>query len=187
MDAAGDTGKLHNISLDHTPRPGFMSEQDRPSKTRRKKDVHELQELGEELVSLADDRLSGLELPERLRDAVTDARRIKSHEARRRQIQYIGKLMRGVDPAPIRAALEGWRAQSDSRVLAQKRVEAWRRRLLEDDRALAELLAGHPGADAGGIRSLVLDALHERETNQPPRAYRALYQALRALLEEREQ
>lgn len=163
-----------------------MSDQDRPSKTRRKQEVHALQELGEELVSLADDRLSALDLPERLHDAVTEARRIGSHEARRRQLQYIGKLMRGVDPAPIRAALEGWRAQSHGQVLAQKRVEAWRRRLLEDDRALGELLAQYPNADLGRLRSLVIDALHERETHQPPRAYRALYQALRALLEGRE-
>jgi ribosome-associated protein len=163
-----------------------MSEDDRPSKTRRKKEVHELQSLGEALVSLADDRLSALALPERLRDAVMEARRIKSHEARRRQMQYIGKLMRGVDPAPIRAELQARRAQSDSQVLAQKRVEAWRRRLLEDDRALAELMAEHGGADAGRLRSLVIDALHERETHQPPRAYRALYQALRDLLEERD-
>jgi ribosome-associated protein len=164
-----------------------MSEEDRPSKTRRKQEVHALQELGEALVSLADDRLSALELPERLRDAVTEARRISSHEARRRQLQYIGKLMRGVDAAPIRAALEGWRAQSDSHVLAQKRVEAWRRRLLEDERALASLVAEHPDADAGHFRALVSQALHERETNQPPRAYRALYQALRAVLEGRDQ
>jgi len=161
-----------------------MSEADRPSKTRRKKEVHDLQALGEELVSLDDDRLSGLDLPERLRDAVTEARRIRSHEARRRQLQYIGKLMRGVDPAPIRAALEGWRARSHGQVLAQKRVEAWRRRLLEDERALGELMAAHPEVDAGHIRSLVIDALHERKTHQPPRAFRALYQALRALLGE---
>jgi ribosome-associated protein len=163
-----------------------MSEEHRPSKTQRKKEVHELQSLGEALVSLTDDRLSALDLPERLRDAVMEARRIKSHEARRRQMQYIGKLMRGVDPAPIRAELDARQAQSDSQVVAQKRVEGWRRRLLQDDHALAELVAAHPGADSGHLRSLVIDALHERETHQPPRAYRALYQALRDLFEERD-
>ena len=163
-----------------------MNDSDKPSKTQRKKAVHELQALGEELVALTDDRLSALDLPERLHDAVTEARGIRSHEARRRQLQYIGKLMRHVDPAPIRAALEGWRAQSHGPVLAHKRAEAWRRRLLEDDRALGALLAEHPGADAGRLHSLVLEALHERDANRPPRAYRALYQALRALLELRD-
>ena len=160
-----------------------MSEVDRPSKTQRKKDVHALQALGEELVALSEDRLSGIDLPERLRDAVMAARRITRFEARRRQLQYIGKLMRGVDPAPIRAALDAWHMQSHGHVALQKRVEAWRARLLADEHAPADLLAEYPGADAAALRALVRDALHERDAHRRPRAYRALYQALRALLE----
>jgi ribosome-associated protein len=163
-----------------------MSDENRPSKTQRKQAVHELQALGEELVALSDDQLLGIELPERLRDAVMAARRITRHEARRRQLQYIGKLMRSVDPAPIRSALDAWRAQSSKQVLAQKRIEAWRQRLLADERALDALLSAYPGADAGRLLSLIRDALHERETHRPPRAFRALYQALRALVEKRD-
>ena len=80
------------------------------SKSQRKKEVHALQDLGVELVALSDERLAALELPERLRDAVLEARRITAREARRRQLQYIGKLMRQVDAEPIRAALAALRA-----------------------------------------------------------------------------
>jgi ribosome-associated protein len=162
-----------------------MSDSDKPSKTQRKKVQHELQAIGEELVEMSADRLASLDLPERLRDAVLDARRITAHEARRRQLQYIGKIMRNVDAAPIRAALEGWRTQSHRYTLGHKRVEAWRERLISDPDAVGELLAEHPGADAHGLRTLAEGAVRERENGQPPRSYRALYQALRELIEEK--
>ncbi|MDH4181880.1 MAG: DUF615 domain-containing protein, partial [Betaproteobacteria bacterium] len=76
------------------------------SKTRRKQAMHDLQDLGEALVALDPKALAKLDLPERLADAVAQARGITRHEARRRQLQYVGRLMRDVDPAPIRAALE---------------------------------------------------------------------------------
>jgi ribosome-associated protein len=79
-----------------------------PSKTRRKHTMHALQGLGEALVALDPRRLSALELPEQLTDAILQARGIRAHEGRRRQMQYIGKLMRGVDPVPIQEALERW-------------------------------------------------------------------------------
>src|SRR6476661_8880938 len=79
-----------------------------PSKTRRKHEMHALQDLGEELVSLDPARLRSLDLPERLQDAVLLARTITRHEARRRQMQFIGRLMRDVDPAPLEAALKRW-------------------------------------------------------------------------------
>jgi len=155
------------------------------SKTQRKKEVHALQALGEELVALSDDRFAAIELPERLRDAVTEARRIKGFEARRRQLQYIGKLMRGVDPAPIRAALDGWLARSRSDTAAHQRAEAWREQLLADNAALSELLRTFPHADAPRLRELTGAALREREAGQPPRAFRALYQELRTLIAEK--
>jgi ribosome-associated protein len=154
----------------------------RPSKTQRKKAVHELQDLGAELVELSEERLAAIDLPERLRDAVMQARQITAHEARRRQMQYIGKIMRKVDAEPIRAALGAWRVQSDAHTAGHKRVEAWRDRLLSDEAALAELLRAYPRADIQGLGKLIRGTSHERATNQPPRSYRELYQALRALL-----
>jgi ribosome-associated protein len=161
-----------------------MSDDNAPSKTQRKRRVAALQDLGGELAALNDERLATIELPERLRNAITEARRFKTFEARRRQMQYIGKLMRGVDPEPIRAALEVWRARSRSRTAALKRVEAWRERLLADPGALAALLAEHPTADAQRLRALIRNALHERAAGKPPRSFRVLYQALRTLLDE---
>jgi ribosome-associated protein len=161
-----------------------MSDSDKPSKTQRKKAVHELQDLGEELVELSEDRLATLDLPERLRDAVDAARTITAHEAKRRQLQYIGKIMRKVDAEPIRAALDVWRNQSRGPTLKHKRAEAWRERLLSDDAALAELAAEYPKADAARLGSLVRSTLRERAAGQPPRSYRALFQALRELIEE---
>src|SRR5688500_4832854 len=99
------------------------------SKTQRKKDSSALQELGAELVALSDERLFALELPEFLYDAVIAARAISSHEARRRQLQYIGKLMRKVNAEPIRARLEAWKAPSRVEAAQFKKAEAWRERL----------------------------------------------------------
>jgi ribosome-associated protein len=161
-----------------------MNDNDKPSKTQRKKAVHELQDLGVELVGLSEDRLASLDLPERLRDAVLEARRITSHEARRRQIQYIGKIMRAVDAEPIRAALDAWRGQAGRSVAQHKLAAAWRERLLaEPETALAELAGEYPDAGAGQFDALVRSAARERAAGQPPRAYRALYQALRALIQ----
>ena len=152
------------------------------SKTQRKKAVHELQGLGEELVELSEERLAAVEMPERLRDAVMAARRITAHEARRRQMQYIGKLMRKVDAEPIRAAIDAWRVQSTGHIAAHKRIEAWRERLLAEPDAINELTARYPGVDAPRLNGLIGDALREREAHRPPRSYRELYQALRALI-----
>jgi ribosome-associated protein len=152
------------------------------SKTQRKKAVHLLQALGEELVELSDDQLAAIELPEALRDAVMAARRITKFEARRRQLQYIGKLMRRVEVEPIRAALDAMLAGSRRQIAAHKRIEAWRERLLAGPGALDELLAEFPGADAQRLHTLVRGALRERDAGNPPRNYRELYQALRALI-----
>jgi ribosome-associated protein len=153
------------------------------SKTQRKKQVAGLQDLGAELVALSEEQLARIELPERLRDAVMDARRITAFEAKRRQLQYIGKLMRSVEAGPIRAALDAALARSYSEAATHKRTETWRERLLSGPEAVDELLAEYPGADGRRLRALVRAALHERTEGRPPRNYRALYQALRALIE----
>lgn len=160
-----------------------MSQEAPLSKTQRKKAVHMLQALGEELVELNDDQLTAIELPEALRDAVMVARSITKFEAKRRQLQYIGKLMRGVEVEPIRAALDAMLARSRRQIAAHKRLEAWRERLLAGPGAVNDLLAEYPGADAGRLRALVRGALRERAAGSPPRSYRELYQALRALIE----
>lgn len=156
------------------------------SKTQRKKQVTALQDLGAELVKLKDDQLAAIELPETLRDAVLEARRIGSFEGRRRQMQYIGKLMRNVDAAPIRAALDALQAEPRRETALHKRAESWRERLLADEAALAEFVRAYPQAGARHMQTLISAALREREAGQPPRHFRALYQLIRALLEGRD-
>ena len=157
-----------------------------PSKTQRKKHMLALQDLGAELVALNDEQLAAIELPEALRDAVSEARRIRGFEARRRQLQYIGKLMRSVDAAPIQAGLDAAREKSSRHSALLKRVESWRDRLLAEPGALPELLERYPGADPRRLRVLVRNAQREREASRAPRSARELFQALRNVLEERE-
>ena len=159
------------------------SDETRPSKTQRKKAVHELQDIGEALVELSEERLEQVEMPDFLRDAVIAARGITAHGARKRQFQYIGKLMRKVDAGPIRAKLDTWLAQSRGPMLTHQRAEEWRNRLLDKDGALSDLLREYPRADTTCLQKLMDATVRERATGHPPRAFRELFQALRALIE----
>jgi ribosome-associated protein len=157
---------------------------ERPSKTQRKKQMHDLQALGAELVELNEQQLASVELPERLLDAVKEAQRMTKFEARRRQLQYIGKLMREVDPEPIRSRLDAWRSVSRAHTARLHLVERWRTRLIEDETAITELMREYPRADAARFRLLVRNTHREREAGQPPRSYRALFQLLNETIEE---
>lgn len=159
---------------------------DRPSKTQVKRDMLALQALGEELVALSDERLAGLDIPEELREAVREAKRIavSKHGAQRRQLQYVGRLMRDVDPAPIRAQIDALEGHSRVHNAWLHRLERWRERLLAQDDALTELLAAHPGADIPRIRALIRNAQREQAQAKPPRAFRELFQVLRELIPE---
>jgi ribosome-associated protein len=151
------------------------------SKTRRKKEMHELQALGVELVDLPEARLAALEIPDDLRDAVLEARRIKAHEGRRRQLQYIGRLMRDIDPAPIRSQLDALSGQSVQEAARHRRLEAERERLIANDEALTAYVAGHAGADLQKLRTLIRNARREQKEGRPPRAFRELFRVLKDL------
>lgn len=153
-----------------------------PSKTRRKRDMETLQELGERLVDLDPVRLATLDLPERLVDAVALARRTTRHEARRRQIQYIGRLMRDVDPASLEAAFARW-AQGPAEERARfAALERWRTRLLDETAALDAFVTEHPAADRAALQRLVADARDERARGGPPHHQRALFRALKSIV-----
>jgi ribosome-associated protein len=151
-----------------------------PSKTRRKQAMHGLQDLGEALVALAPRRLKEMELPERLTDAVVQARGIRAHEGRRRQMQFIGKLMRDIDPVPIRAALERWARGPQQESARFATVERWRDRLLIDPAALDAFVAAYRQADRAEIQSLIHDANLERARGGPPHRYRELFRRIKA-------
>lgn len=153
-----------------------------PSKTRRKQEMHALQEIGEKLVELNKERLAQLNLPENLRDAVIEAKRLTGHEARRRQMQYLGKLMRSVDAAPIQAKLDEWNNVVRTHAAKFHLVERWRERLLAEPQALNELIGDYPKADIQQIRTLIRNAHREAEHGKPPKSSRVLFKMLRALI-----
>jgi len=155
-----------------------------PSKTKVKKQMHDLQELGEQLTELSKEHLTELDIPDNLRDAVREVKKIKSFGAIKRQMQYIGKLMRSTDPAPIQAALDAISGVSAAENQRMHRLERLRLRLLEDETAaLAEIVAAHPAADLQQLRQLRRNALKEQEQSKPPRAFREIYRFLKSLEE----
>ena len=157
---------------------------DRPSKTRRKQEMTALQQLGEALLQLNETQLARLDLPESLRDALHQVRRITAHEARRRQIQYIGRLMRQVDPEPVRRAIADATGLSRTAVALMHRCERLRDRLLDDDAALTEFIADHAHIDAQHLRALIRAARRERASATAPKHARDLYRWLHATLQQ---
>jgi ribosome-associated protein len=178
----------------HTPDdlPDEDDAPQRPSKSQRKRDAHAAQDLGEALIRMRDPELDALGLPERLTDAVREARRIKSRAGGARQRQYIGKLMREIDLEPIRAALAARSERDAIETQLFKRAESWRDRLIADgDGALEELARLRPDLDRAQWTRRVGAARHERSAGLKAGtvgpagvgpAGRELFRALRALL-----
>jgi ribosome-associated protein len=149
------------------------------SRSEKKRQVEALQKLGTALVDLPAAQLDALALPDALVAAVREAQRITSHEARRRQMQFIGKVMRQVDPEPVRAALAQISKQSSATRARQQRLEQWRERLIADDDALTQYASEHAGADLQVLRALIRNARKEIAGQKPPRAQRELFRVLR--------
>lgn len=164
----------------------------RPSKSQRKREMHALLDLGKRLVELPADRVKQLPLEDKLFEAIREAQRITSREGRRRQIHYVGKLMRGADADAIDAQLDVWENGSREQTLEMHRLESLRDLLLRDDDALTDLLNQHPQADVQQLRTYIREARKEAQANaqltegqQPKRKhYRALFQALKTLSED---
>lgn len=154
------------------------------SKTKIKQQMHDLQDLGKELTLLGNDKLAELDLPENLLEAIKEYKRINKFGAQKRQLQYIGRLMRDVDPAPITAKLSAWAGTSRQHTAWLHQVENWRDRLLESPEALTELMAQYPTADAQHLRTLIRNAQKEKEGGKPPKSYREIFQVLRDILPE---
>jgi ribosome-associated protein len=155
---------------------------ERPSKSQLKRESHALQDLGQAAVELPESRLTALPIPETLLDAILTYKRTRSHEGRRRQMQYIGKLMRGSDPAPIRDAVDAMKLGQAKDALALHEAERWRAELIASDDALTRWAAAHPQADLQRLRGLLRNA--RKDTAPVPeqrsgRAYRELFQLLK--------
>lgn len=156
------------------------------SKSQRKRDMTALQDLGSELEALAKDRLARVPMPESLADAIHAARKITSHEGKRRQMQFVGKVMRSLDDdevAAIQAALEGFKGTSKAETAKLHLIERWRELLLADDAMLTKFLGEHPGIDVQAVRNIIRNARKEKELGKPPKYYRELFQAIKAALD----
>lgn len=155
-----------------------------PSKSQRKRDMDELQTLGKQLVEIPSRVFGSMDLPDELREAVEFARAIRSNEARRRQLQYIGRIMRSIDADEIRSQLQRYQQTRQTVTEHHHHLEQLRESLVENgDTALTELLRKYPAADQKRLRQLVRDARNERRQGEPGKASRALFRHLRELVE----
>ncbi len=157
-------------------------EMEAKSKTLVKREMLALQSLGEQLLSLSADQIKKIEMPPELLDAVLSAKTIKKGEARRRQLQYIGSLMREVDPKPIRKILDDILSGHAQETGNFKQIERWRDELVEgNDAVMNEIVRRFPAADRRTLCRLVLNARKDREENRNTKESRALFRFLREL------
>lgn len=164
---------------------------DTPSRTDRKRESDELQKLGEDLLTLRADLMTRLALPDKLAEAIAGAKRITNFEGKRRQLQFVGKLMRKLEPDDldaVRTALAEQHSGSAGETLALHQVEQWRERLIDDDGALQDWVTRYPKSDSQQMRALIRQARKDAVPSKPgeaPRhgkAYRELFQLVRASL-----
>jgi ribosome-associated protein len=175
--------------MPNTPTETSDSAYDRPSKSQVKREMLALLDLGKQLVDLSPERLKQLPLSEKLYEAIRQAQRTPSREGLRRQIHYVGKLMRDAPADEIRAQLDIWENGSREQTRAMHRIEALRDLLLRDDEALTGLLRDYPSADVQQLRTLIREGRKEAKANaqlqpgQDPQRkhYRALFQAIKSL------
>jgi ribosome-associated protein len=162
----------------------FEPEYDRPSKSELKRQSNELQKLGEQLIEAPRDRVKRVPMPDEVKDAILMCQTITNHEGRRRQLQFVGKLMRTLDEeevAVIQRTIESWKGTSRAEAAALHALERRREKLLADDKALTQLLEEHPELDVQHLRTLIRNARKEQAENKPPKAYREIFQILKDL------
>lgn len=159
-----------------------------PSKTQLKAEADEKQALGEALLTLRADLMARLDLPDKLLDAIKDAKKITNFEGKRRQMQFIGKLMRPLDPDPIREAINEQLNGSAQLTLALHLAEQWRDKLVADDEALQPWLVEYPDTDSQQMRALIRQARKDYKPEKPgeaPRhgkAYREIFQMVKEMM-----
>ncbi len=154
----------------------------RPSKTRLKQVSHDLQSLGVALVEMSEERLRKLDMPESLFDALVTYKSTRSHEGRRRQMQYIGKLMRRVDTEPLQEAVAVVQIGQTRESLALHQAERWRAELIADDEALTRFAAEHADADVQQLRTVIRNARKDAALipeKRSGRYFRELFQIIR--------
>ena len=153
-----------------------------PSKSQLKRDAHALQKLGTDLLDIPESEWLSLGLAQELVLALKEAKRLHSHGARKRHLQYIGKLMRNVDPEPIQQYFQQRHLEARQQAQRHHELEIWRDRLIEEgDPAVGAFLELHAQADRQHLRQLIRQAKKEHAQNKPPRSSRALFRYIRDL------
>ncbi|MDD5391945.1 MAG: ribosome biogenesis factor YjgA [Thiothrix sp.] len=153
------------------------------SKSQIKREAEAAQVIGERLIALRQEQIEQLDLPEKLYDAVMEARRLTSNGAIRRQKQYIGKIMRNVELEPIQTKLDDWDGSNRADAAKFHQLERWRDRVLVDDNAIGELMQEYPALDVQHLRTLIRNARKEQAAGKPPKSNREIFKLLRALAE----
>jgi ribosome-associated protein len=159
------------------------AQEGRPSKSARKREAASLQDLGVDLAELPEPEIAALDLPDNLLAALRELKRLGSHGARLRQRQYIGKLMRKIDPEPLRRKLAERKLLHDAEIRRFQLAERWRDRLLEEpSTALPALLEAYPVADRAALSRLLERAQREERERRAPAAARELFGHLARLI-----
>jgi len=183
LDSTGLGDSMGDMTSDNDSAASGETEEQRLSKSARKREAASLQELGVKLSALPDQEIKALELPDNLFVALRDLRRLPSHGAQIRQRQYIGKLMRDIDPQPVLAKLEERKQRHDLEIRHFQQIERWRDRLLSEPASgIDELLQEYPHADRAQLARLLEKAEKERVEQRSPVAARELFAFLRQLL-----
>lgn len=153
------------------------------SKTKLKAEADAAQNIGKKLIDLPKDKLIKLALPETLFEAVIEAKRLTANGAVRRQLQYIGRLMRDIDSTPIVEQLQRWEGKNTLENARFHAMELWRTRLIAEPNALAEFIAAFPAAEIQPLRTLIRNAQREQSANKPPKSSRELFKLIREISE----
>lgn len=153
------------------------------SKTKLKAEADAAQSIGKKLIALSKERLIKLDLPETLFDAVMEAKRLTANGAIRRQLQYLGRLMRDVDSTPIIEQLAAWEGKNTQENARFHTMERWRTRLIAEPAALQEFLAKYPQIEIQQFRTLIRNAQKEEAAQKPPKSSRELFKLIREVSE----
>jgi len=155
---------------------------DHKSKTQKKKEAHSLQKLGEKLLHISKEQIREIDIPEEIVDALNLVRTIRSREGLRRQVQYIGSLMRTIDSDAIQEAVDQIEQGNHKKTLEFKETEQWRDELIAgNNEVLEEILENHSKADRQLLSQLVRNAVKEAKNNKPPKSSRTLFRYLREI------
>ncbi len=155
-----------------------------PSRSQRRREATAVFDLAKTLVEMPPARLEPLPIPDSVLRAIAKARRIKSHVARKREVQYVAKLMRDIDTTAIADRLYDNGAAQREETARQHRCEAWRDALLDEadgSVSMTKLCDVRHDLDVGHLRQLVRTALKERRHEKPPTAARQLFRTLREI------